>query len=138
MGMFVDPQARVAVSDEQGNTIWIRAKMDVATKNRVHDAIAAVDGASDDVVELHLGSYNTALLVHNIVAWEGPAFGDARGRTVPCTRQNIERLDPDEPLVTQVLGEISRRNVRPESPDPNSPTTDGSTHAGAASSPASA
>lgn len=127
--MFINPANRVAVSDEKGNTVWIRAKMDVATKGVVQDEIAAVGTGDADSVEIHTGSYNTALLVHNILDWEGPAFVDEGGRPVRCTPQHIKRLDPDEPLVDKVLEEIQRRNLRPESPDPNSPTTDGSTSA---------
>lgn len=125
--MFIDPGDRVAVTDEADNTVWIKAKMDLATRNRVEDAIAAVDAGDSDAVQLHLGSYNTALLVHNIVAWEGPSFVDGKGKPVACTAANIRRLDPDEPLVDMVLREISRRNRRPEAPDPNSPTANGST-----------
>jgi len=133
--MFIDRNARVGVSDEQGNVIYVREKMDVKTKGLVSDALASLssdvmDGSGEGDIALRLGSHNCVLLVHNIVAWEGPAFVDARGRAIPCTREWIERLDPDEPLVDKVLGEINTRNVRPESPDPNSPTPGGSMNAG--------
>jgi len=57
------------------------------------------------------------------------------GHKVPCVRENILRLDPDEPLVEAVLAEVQRRNLRPESPIKNSPTASGSTSAGEQPSP---
>lgn len=126
--MFIDPKERVTVTDERGNTVWIKAKMDVATKHKVEDAVAAIgDDMGTEAVQIHIGSYNTALLIHNIVAWEGPDFMDEREKPVPCTPANIRRLDPDEPLVDMVLREINRRNARSQAPDPNSLTDDGST-----------
>ena len=136
MPMFVDPRARVAVEDGSGNVVWIKAKMDYATKSKVQDAIATMrDGGVDDesAFELCLGRQNLVLLINNVLAWEGPDFVDERGRVIPCTPASIRRLDPDAALVDLVLAEIQRRNRRPEvpedSPDPNSPTTDGSTSA---------
>ena len=134
MPMFVDRNEKIGVSDEKGNTVFVRPKMDVGTSGRVTDAIASISrlGSQDDGTEisLNLGSQNAVLLVHNILDWQGPDFEDGRGRKVPCTRDNILRLDPDEPLVGLVLAEINRLNVRPVSPDPNSPTASGSTSAG--------
>lgn len=112
--MFVNPQERVPVSDEAGNTIWIRAKMDLQTRSRVQDEVAAMTRGQDDDISLHIGSYRMATLVWNIVAWEGPAF---EGRA--CTPQNIKLLDPNEPLIDLVAEEISTRNARPEAPEKN-------------------
>ena len=132
--MFIRRDERVPVSDDAGNVMYIKPKMDVKTKGRVTDALAAIsslgESGEDPEVALNLGSQNCVLLVNNVVAWEGPAFADDKGARIPCTREWIERLDPDEPLVGLVLAEINRRNVRPTSPDPNSPTASGSTSAG--------
>ena len=133
--MFIRRDERVAVADELGNVMYIKPKMDVKTRGRVTDALAALSSlggeGGDPEVSLNLGSQNCALLVNNVVAWEGPEFVDEKGVKIPCTREWIERLDPDAPLVGLVLAEINRRNVRPESPDPNSPTPDGATSGGA-------
>lgn len=136
--MFIRRDARAAVSDEKGNVMYIKEKMDVKTKGRVTDSLAAISdldlggkgGGGKAEISLNLGSQNCVLLVNNIVAWEGPDFLDDGGVKIPCTRENIERLDPDDPLVELVLGEINQRNLRPESPDPNSPTGDGSMSGG--------
>jgi len=131
MAMFVNPNAKVPVTLGE-NTIYIRAKMDGRTKAAVQDEMRARGFRSDDNVEISgIGSYRLALLVHNVVAWEGPAFAG-----VPCKRANIELLDPDEPLVELVAEEIGKRNAPKESPDPNSPTPTGSTTDGEAPSAA--
>jgi len=102
--MFVDG-APVAVSDG-ANTILIKPKMDFGTKQRCMDALAAVGREQGEMdMELRLGAYQLALMVENVVGWQGPAFTG-----VACNAANIGRLDPDEPLVDQVLAEIVKRN----------------------------
>ena len=116
--MFVDTKAKVPVT-HGGNTIYIKAKMDYGTVAAVQDEIKATGGGTDGMQFERLGSYRMALLAHNIVAWEGPDFMDANGKPVPCTRANIERLDPNEPIVEMVAAEIGERNRKPEAQDPN-------------------
>lgn len=99
--MFVDPNEKVPISDGK-NTIYIRAKMSVGVRAKVEDAIAMADGGTAK----NIGSYILALLENNILAWEGPDF-----EGVPCTVENIRRLDPDDPLVQKVRDEIARRNA---------------------------
>jgi len=113
--MFVDPNAKVAITEGE-NTIYIKAKMDLATRAAVQDEIAARGMGSTDEVEVRgIGSYRLALLAHNIVGWEGPAFEGVR-----CNRANILRLEPDDPLVEKVAAEIGERNAPKETPaDPN-------------------
>lgn len=134
--MIIDPNERVPVSDEQGNVIYIRPKMDLATRTAALDELLEVDGRDPQNPALRtvrVGMYNLILLRHNILAWEGPAFRYSDGRAIPCTPETIGQLDPDEPLVQRVLAEIDRRNRRPTSPDPKSPTGPGSTGGGGAS-----
>ena len=128
MPMFLDPNARVPVSDGR-NTVYIRAKMDMATRDAVMNEIREVrksDKASktnDEGGELRgYGAYHLALLHHNVLAWDGPDFAG-----VPCTRANIDRADPTEPIWELVADEIGKRNERAESPDPNSLAPSGST-----------
>jgi hypothetical protein len=118
--MFINPNDKVAVTLGE-NTIYIKAKMDVGTRAAVQDEIKATTDGVEELGLAGLGSYRMALLRHNIVAWEGPAF-----EGYPCTRANISRLDPDEPLVELVAEEIGKRNAPRESPDPNSDTPTGS------------
>lgn len=118
--MFVDKK-RVPISDGKGNTIYIRAKMGYGIKNRVAGKAASVstDGKSADV-DVDVGAYQIALLVLNVLGWEGPDFVDEEtGKPVPCTPENIELADSDEPLWAEVLEEIARRNPQGR-PDPNS------------------
>lgn len=114
MPMFVDPNERVPVSLD-GNTIYIRAKMSMAVTARVNDEFSLVAGRGEGLAGM--GSYSLALLVNNIVAWEGPAFTGESGKPIPCTRANIELLDPDDPLVAAVREEIGNRNRRREAPE---------------------
>lgn len=122
MPMFLDPNARVPVSDGR-NTVYIRAKMDMATRDAVKDEIRLSGQGVNAEGEIRgFGTYHLALLHHNVLAWDGPDFAG-----VPCTRANIDRVDPTEPIWEQVAAEINQRNQRPESPDPNSPAPTGST-----------
>lgn len=128
--MFVDT-TRVAVTEGE-NTIYIKPKMDYGTRNAILGAAAdaRLDAKGNvSAPKIEVGRYQNALLVHNIVAWEGPAFA-----TVVCTPANILRLDPDEPLVVKVLEEIARRNPQKQSPVPNSRTASGSSTTGGSDS----
>ena len=95
-----------APTGQDPNIIYIKPKMDVRTRNEVIGSgsrVAVQEGVAD--VNFDVGGYQTALLVNNIVRWEGPAFDG-----VACTPEAIGSLDPDEPLVEKVLDEIARRN----------------------------
>ena len=119
MPMFVDPNAKVAVTIDGANTIHIKAKMDAGTRAAVQDEIRA-RGLGDGDGELRgIGSYRMTLMVHNIMGWEGPEFLDEKGKPVPCTRANIQRLDPTEPLFEAVGARIGELNEDRKSPDPN-------------------
>ena len=122
MPRFVDPNARVPVT-LGGDTIYIRAKMSVLVRGLVNDELVAKGlGSREEMSARGIGSYRMALLVHNIVAWEGPGFVGESGKPIACTRANIERLDPNDPLIERVWDEITERNAPPEAPedaDPN-------------------
>jgi hypothetical protein len=121
--MFVNKEA-VRVSLEENNdeadAIFIKPKMDFGTKQKVMSAAFQISsgGAGIEVskgmnLDIQFGAIQTALLIHNIVKWSGPSFKD-----VPCKPENIQRLDPDEPLVEKVLRELDQRNKGKQSPDP--------------------
>jgi hypothetical protein len=119
MAMFVTPGSRVPVTLD-GNTIYIKSKMDAGTKAAVENEISASRATDLKEMEISkLGAYSLALLTYNIVAWEGPAFLDEKGVPVPCNKLNISRLDLDEPLVEMVREEIGQRNRPKVSPNPN-------------------
>jgi hypothetical protein len=126
MPMFVDPNARVAVTLGE-NTVYIKAKMSAGTKALLEDeiktsgAVRRKDGEEtiDDAEMSGFGSYGMLLRIHNIVAWEGPDFSDSDGKPIPCNRANIMRLDPTDPLYELVGERIGELNKKLESPDPN-------------------
>jgi hypothetical protein len=102
--MFVDAKpVDVTVGK---NTISIRPKMDLGTRNRCMDALTSISKENGEVdMELHIGAYQLALMEENVLSWRGPAFAG-----MPCTPANIAKLDPDDPLVERVLEEITARN----------------------------
>jgi hypothetical protein len=130
--MFVSGRLAITaggITDEKDltpetNVIFIRPKMDYGTRNKVVGAAAKLKeqarqqsraqrraqrgrGKSDqNDVEFDVGAYQTALLIHNVLGWHGPAFVG-----VACTPENIAMLDPDEPLVQTVADEITSRNA---------------------------
>jgi hypothetical protein len=116
--------ASEVISDTPPNVIYIKSKMDLATDARVKSELTRI-GDDNKTMELRLGDNQMALLIHNIVRWEGPDLG-----SVPCTPANIRALDPTEPHIALVLEEIARRNARKESPLPKSPTSATSASAG--------
>ena len=112
------------------NIIYIRPKMNFKTEAMVNAAALRIDTSGKS--EMHPEDYLVALLVQNIVRWEGPDFD-----SMPCTPENIENLDPDEPHIERVCDEIARRNRKRTSPNPKSPTANGSMSAGDRDLPAS-
>jgi hypothetical protein len=129
--MFVNGQpVEVTVGE---NTISVRPKMDLGTKNRCMDALAAIGRENGETeMAVHLGAYQVALMVENIISWRGPAFVG-----VSCTPANIAKLDPDEPLVELVLEEIVARNPLQKKGEHDAEKKD-TTNAGEPSLPASA
>lgn len=117
MGAFVNPNARVTVSDESGNNVVIRAKMSIGVNaNTVADT--ARYGST-------VTGQRLALLANNIVDWDGPMFQDEAGQPIKCNRAKIFSLDPTyEPwakLQALVLAKIDEINTKPtiEVDDPN-------------------
>jgi hypothetical protein len=55
-------------------------------------------------VEVNLGLFQLDLVKGCIVAWTGPDF-----EGVPCTSENMDRLDPLNPLFLEVMKEINNR-----------------------------
>lgn len=97
------------ISDRAPNVIYIKAKMDVATSAKVKSEMFTV--GKDAQLEARLGANELALLIHNILRWEGPDLG-----SVPCTPERIRQLDPTEPHIAKVLEAIAERNKPPKSP----------------------
>jgi hypothetical protein len=118
------------VSDKPPNVVWIKARMDVATRGKVSGELLKL-GENGQGVEGHLGNNNLALLLHNIIRWEGPDFVDEMGRAIPCSPENIKKLDTNDPFIERILDEIGERNAKRASPKEGSATNSGSTNAGA-------
>jgi hypothetical protein len=125
----------IAVPDESGeNIIYIRAgKMPWGIKNKVQGAavqISAGLAGNDPQTRITVAAYQAALMLHNIVRWEGPALQGFK-----LTQAGLDMLDPDHG--DAVLTEIQRQNPARTSPNRTSPTTATSTSAGATNTPTS-
>ncbi len=94
---------RIAVSDDAGNTVWIRRKMDLG-------AVSRIQGAKQ-------GESLIALYTANILGWDGPDF-----RGLDCTPETIETIDPNDPFWEKVADKIAELNKR-ETSDPLAPMT---------------
>jgi hypothetical protein len=109
--MFVDSSAEETVQDDRGNVVWIRSKMDIRTAALV----------SSDMVKMTGGGGVFAIIAHevclarrNIKRWAGPDFTGPDGKIIPCTPDNIDKLDPNEPLYADVVAKIKELNKRKE------------------------
>ena len=125
---FIDPSATVAVSDEHGNTINIRQKMSLQVRGQVQRALASYkfdldeDGQVDRTHTEVTSSpqlQRLAMLQHNIVTWDGPAFRKRKsngqlGGLTKVTPQSIARLNPDWPFMDKVYDAINELNQAPE------------------------
>lgn len=121
MSAFVDT-SKIEVSDGT-NTFYIKRRMDFGTRCRVEDTMTqmAMKNGAVDSIQLTIGAQKLALAIHNIIGWKGPDFAG-----VACTPENIERLDPDYPLLVQAQERITHLNLpHAETLDPNSSTTTG-------------
>jgi hypothetical protein len=66
-----------------GDTIWLRAEL---TPEGAYAAAVASAGEGETMEQVLGWTY----LVHGIVDW---TFLDERGKPIPCTKENIRRLD---------------------------------------------
>src|SRR5689334_17275580 len=101
MPMFVSGRVAITasgVTDEkdltpQTDVIFVRTKMDYGTRNKVVGDAAKLIGEQgtqsrrqkrakrkDQQMDFNVGAYQTALLVHNVLGWNGPSFAG-----VACT-----------------------------------------------------
>jgi hypothetical protein len=99
---------RVDVRDEAGNVIWIRRKMGWGVRNRVNSAATQIGGTGGDMSSsVDIGAYRNALLLVNILAWDGPDLG---GKAI--TQDALDDLDPD--LGERVYDRIGELNPAPK------------------------
>jgi hypothetical protein len=106
MSFFIENKP-VGVSDDNGNTIYILARMGIGDEAKVSADFVGLGGRA-------INAYQLALLRHNVLRWEGPDFENDDGKTIPCTRENIDRLQPDLPLVKATLERIGELNRKSE------------------------
>jgi hypothetical protein len=114
MSRFIQTD-RVAVRDGE-DTIYVRRKMDIGTVARIDGATRRMGGTEH--------AAGVALLMYNVVAWEGPGFVDDKGKPIPCTPEQVEQLPPDDPLMALAIEKIAELMQPPEdAPGPLASTT---------------
>lgn len=128
--IFIDPSEQIAVTLDD-NTIFVRSQIDFATYAKIEEGLMKLEmttarqsqnGKAKTDEDVTIGARYTksgqrlAVLEECVVDWEGPKFTDKHGRKVPCTRAQIRRLNPHDPLVQRVLEEIDSRNQEPDAP----------------------
>lgn len=124
MGAFVDTSKIDVWDDARENVIWIKRRMDFGTKSRVEDTLTqmAVSNGRAGELRFSIGAQKLALAVHNIVGWDGPDFVDpTTKRTIPCSADAIERLDPAYPLLLRAQEKIDKLNTAVKAPDGSTP-----------------
>ena len=119
--MFVAKE-EVAVTLDNENFIFIKAKFNFGEKKRLQSALLSGELSKNNEVRMAMdwGASQVALLTLGITKWSGPAFA---GRE--CNEANILQLDEDDPLVEKVLAEIGKRNNKGEKTDPKADSGDG-------------
>ncbi|MBE2197530.1 MAG: hypothetical protein IAE79_02895 [Anaerolinea sp.] len=140
MATFVDPKQKVEIALDDDNRVWVRARMDLRTQTAVETDLMKIRVSSEQMgkaqngripsmdIVFSLSAQKMILMKHNVVRWAGPAF-ESDGRLVPCTPENIERLDPVDcgdwiDLVAERIGTLNRRQTAIVTPpeamdDPN-------------------
>ena len=123
-GAFIDPTDKVAVTDEYGNTIWLRPRMDFGTERRLSVLFGELDSRRRNAM-----AYEHATLMCNIMDWDGPLFevedptsnGRKKTRKMPYSDVMLQRLDPKNPqvkaLVLKTLEMIETLNADPPAED---------------------
>lgn len=112
MSAFVS-EDKVPVTIDGVNIIYIKPKMNYGSKKRVQGAII---GTVSEMrrggmgMDIDLAHSNIVLLEENVVGWEGPDFMNDKGVKMAVNRVNLDKLDPDYPLLDMVLAEINARN----------------------------
>ncbi len=126
MPMFIDT-SRVPIRSKDGaHVVYVRASLPYGDRLAMMEASEKLDATKPaDQIRLFFIMLETA-----IVAWEGPEFDG-----LPVTKENIWRMDPEEPFwktVGETVGEMY--GGQKKAPTAELATTNGSKNTGTASS----
>jgi hypothetical protein len=109
---FITNGRPVAVSDDDGNTVWVLPKMGIGVEAAVSADFIKLGGKA-------INAYQLCLLRHNVLRWAGPGFTSEDGVVLPCVPSNIDKLQsPLPPIMAAVLEKINELN-RPATADPS-------------------
>lgn len=123
--MFIDPNEEIEVGpDARGNRIWIKAKLDFGDQAKIEASLIQLklkskqgknsvrpndpDQGMEVDATVTYSARQRAVLEVCIKRWAGPDF-----EGIPCTKDKIRLLDPNEPLIVDVLETIDEMNKPP-------------------------
>ena len=92
--MFLDSQTITVTEGE--NSMTLRQHMTLAQEAHFRGELTAAARAFDGYLATE--QWEWLLLRAYLASWSGPAFRNGRD-PIPCTYDNIDRLDPNDPLV---------------------------------------
>ena len=118
-----DTATEIPVPDESGeNIIYVRAgKMPWGIKNKVQSAAVQISvdlAGGNPRATVTTAAANAALMLHNILRWEGPAL-----EKFSLTTAGLDTLDGDHG--DAVMEAIARQNPTKKSPNPKSTAPSG-------------
>ena len=87
-----------------GEWIAIRAAVSLGQRTQMQAALFEIDGKSG--AKADMGRYLAAFNHLAIVDW----YLVDEGQVVPCTPENIDGLDAEDPLVDKAMREFAERN----------------------------
>ena len=112
---FLNSKATTVIQIDAFSSVTVLTKMSLRVKARVQDELLGFtpDGTANGKITIGaIHSQKLALLSHNIVRWDGPAFIGEDNKFVKFSREALESLDPEESeeFVDMVYAAISKLN----------------------------
>lgn len=98
MGILLLPTDQVEVADDEGNTLFLKAALDISTRTAVFATVRSLFPGPSPAPEMIWGY---ALLIHMAVNWHGPAL------SMPFSVANLKMLRADSQLFIRALEKIA-------------------------------
>lgn len=105
---FVPVGETVRIELEHGEWVELKARMSFGDRLRIREVAYRIrySPEGESTIDSMLAEGQVMSLLRNIVAW---SFKDEQGRSLPITRENIERFDPE--FADRLIAEVDRLNA---------------------------
>lgn len=91
------------------NVVFIHPKPPYGVRNAILSTAAKIDPSKlQSNVDIDLGEWNNALLLHMVTGWQGPDFAEFPYSEL-AKRNLVPLIDSDEPIWQHVINEIQAR-----------------------------